>query len=44
MNNYDEKILTIKETEKQLLSYAKSKISENNDIFNEIRANSSKKI
>ncbi len=35
MNNYDEKILTIKETEKQLLAYAKDKISENNSIFND---------
>lgn len=35
MNNYDEKIIQIKETEKQLLEFAKNKISECNDNFNE---------
>jgi len=34
MNNYDDKIVTIKKTEKALLELVKDKIHENNQIFN----------
>lgn len=35
MNNFDEKIKNIKETEKQLLEFVKSKIEEKDNIFSE---------
>ena len=34
MNNYDEKMLNIKDTQKQLLEFAKNKINDKSDVFN----------